>query len=83
MRIETVADGGNGERERATRRKEAAEVRGRFIQQNKFQQRPFLLTVYFAMTINKSQGQSLSHVSFLIVQEYYRLQTVPFAFYFE
>ncbi|KAL1308594.1 hypothetical protein AAHE18_17G118200 [Arachis hypogaea] len=28
----------------------------------KFQRRQFLLTVCFAMTINKSQGQSLSHV---------------------
>ncbi|XP_016168278.1 uncharacterized protein LOC107610790 [Arachis ipaensis] len=28
----------------------------------KFQQRQFLLTMCFAMTINKSQGQSLSHV---------------------
>ncbi|TMW99491.1 hypothetical protein EJD97_002458 [Solanum chilense] len=32
----------------------------------KFQRRQFLRIVSFAMTINKSQGQSLSHVGFLL-----------------
>ena len=32
----------------------------------KFQRRQFPLTVCFAMTINKSQGQSLSHVEFYL-----------------
>ncbi|XP_020989722.1 uncharacterized protein LOC110276956 [Arachis duranensis] len=32
----------------------------------KFQRRQFPLTVCFVMTINKSQGQSLSHVEFYL-----------------
>ena len=32
----------------------------------KFQRRQFPITLYFAVTINKSQGQSLSYVGFFL-----------------
>jgi ATP-dependent DNA helicase PIF1 len=39
----------------------------------KFQRRQFSLMVYFAMTINKSQGQSLKHVGIYLLSPVFLL----------